>query len=100
MRGATSIFRKARDNTPRDSVGARAVEAELGSGLSLDGQVRARMETALRHDFSGVRVHTDAAAGHLSSDIRFRAFTVGGHVAFGQGEYQPGTIVGDAETTA
>jgi hypothetical protein len=43
-----------------------------------------------------VRTHTDAAARRLSEEQNARAFTVGNHVAFGGGEYRPGTLVGDA----
>jgi hypothetical protein len=41
-------------------------------------------------------VHTDSQAGNLSNQFNARAFTVGEHIAFGAGEYQPGTLVGDA----
>ena len=54
------------------------------------------METAFGTSFQQVRSHTDATAGAVASSINARAFTVGDHVAFGAGEYQPGTILGDA----
>ncbi len=54
------------------------------------------MSAAFGYDFSGVRVHTDATAGELSGQLNARAFTVGRDVAFAQGEYQPGTLIGDA----
>jgi hypothetical protein len=47
-------------------------------------------------DLSGVRVHTDGSAAGLSDELDARAFTVGGHVAFGRDEYRPGTPAGDA----
>jgi hypothetical protein len=43
-----------------------------------------------------VRVHTDTKAGTLSEDLNARAFTVGRDIAFASGEYQPGTLIGDA----
>ncbi len=43
-----------------------------------------------------MRVHADATAGELSGQLNARAFTVGRDVAFAQGEYQPGTLIGDA----
>jgi hypothetical protein len=43
-----------------------------------------------------VRVHTDTKAGELSTQLNARAFTIGSDVAFGGGEYRPGTLVGDA----
>ncbi len=54
------------------------------------------MESAFGSDFSSVRVHDDSTAGNLSSSLNARAFTVGNKIAFGAGEYQPGTMVGDA----
>jgi hypothetical protein len=54
------------------------------------------MEPAFGHDFSRVRVHSDAQAANLSAGLNARAFTIGNDVAFGAGEYRPGTLVGDA----
>jgi hypothetical protein len=54
------------------------------------------MESALGHDFSQVRVHTDSKASELSDSLNARAFTIGSDVAFSAGEYQPGTLAGDA----
>jgi hypothetical protein len=72
------------------------VRGRLGGGQPLDAGISARMGTAFGHDFSGVRVHTDASAAALSDSLSARAFTVGSDVAFAPGEYQPGTLVGDA----
>jgi len=54
------------------------------------------MESAFGHDFSRVRVHTDARAAALSANLNARAFTVGSDIAFATGEYRPGNIVGEA----
>jgi len=54
------------------------------------------MESAFGHSFSQVRVHNDTRAADLSSSLNARAFTIGSDVAFGTGEYRPGTPVGDA----
>jgi hypothetical protein len=54
------------------------------------------MQAALGRSFAGVQVHTDATAASLSRRFNARAFTIGQHVAFGAGEYRPGTIAGDA----
>jgi len=43
-----------------------------------------------------VRIHRDTKATRLSADLNARAFTIGNDVAFGAGEYQPGTPIGDA----
>jgi hypothetical protein len=72
------------------------IQAQLGSGQPLDGGAKSRLGAAFGQDFSGVRVHTNAGAAGLSNQLNARAFTVGSDVAFGAGEYQPGTLIGDA----
>jgi len=73
-----------------------AVRARLGPGRAMDPAVRARMESGFGTSFAGVRVHTDARAARTAADLRARAFAVGSDVAFGAGEYRPGTLAGDA----
>ena len=79
--------------TPEDPL---AVRAQLGPGEALPGNVAARMGGVLGDSFSDVRIHTDTRAARTSDELGARAFTVGSSVAFGAGEYRPGTIVGDA----
>jgi Domain of unknown function (DUF4157) len=91
------IFFKAREGGPREGADPEAVQAALeGGGQPLPGGLRAGIESAMGHSFSGVRVHTGATAHKLSGELDARAFTVGQDVAFGAGEYRPGTPVGDA----
>jgi pyrrolidone-carboxylate peptidase len=73
-----------------------AVRDELGAGQPLDASVRTRMESAFGASFGHVRVHADGHAGSVASRLNARAFTVGEHVAFGDQEYRPGSLVGDA----
>lgn len=68
----------------------------LGKGSALDSTSRGRMEQAFQTSFSHVEIHTDNQASTLSGNMNARAFTVGNHIAFGSGEYKPGTLVGDA----
>ena len=90
------LFTKAKEGGARPADDPQQVQSQLRSGQSLEGGVKSRMENAFGHDFSQVRVHTDAHAAGLSSSLNARAFTVGHDVAFGTGEYQPGTMMGDA----
>jgi hypothetical protein len=90
------IMPKARDEGAREACDPQAIQAQLGVGRPLEGHVQSRMGAAFGQDFSHVRTHTDVKAGQLTSELNARAFTVGEHVAFGPGEYQPGTLVGDA----
>ncbi len=71
------------------------VRAQLGNGESFAGGVRSRMEHGFGRSFAGVQFHTDARAVRLASSLSARAFTVGSHVAFGAGQYRPGTPAGD-----
>jgi hypothetical protein len=45
-------------------------------------------------DFSAVRIHTDAAANTVATDINARAFTYRNHIGFARGEYDPGSSAG------
>jgi hypothetical protein len=56
--------------------------------------VRAFFEPRFGHDFGDVRIHTGAAATRAADAIHARAFTLGRDIAFGHGEYAPGTSAG------
>ncbi|WP_431261462.1 eCIS core domain-containing protein [Roseateles chitinivorans] len=73
-----------------------SVRAGLGSGEPMPGPVRGRMESALGMGLGHVRLHTDATAAQAADRLNARAFTIGRDVAFGSGEFQPGTPHGDA----
>jgi Domain of unknown function (DUF4157) len=58
-------------------------------GQPLDAGTRDFMEPRFGHDFSGVRIHTDAKAAESAKAVQARAYTVGNHIAFaGQPEPQ------------
>lgn len=58
-------------------------------GQPLDPETRAFMEPRFGHDFSHVRVHTDAKAAESARSVNAHAYTVGRDVAFAWGKYQP-----------
>ncbi len=91
-----SIDFKSRGNSAKESVDPKSVQSQLDTGHSLDSNTKSKMETAFGQDFSDVKIHTDSKASQLSDDLNARAFTIGKDVAFGSGEYQPGTLIGDA----
>ncbi len=74
----------------------QSVMQQLGTGQPLESSTRSKMENAFGTSFSGVELHTDNTAGQLSGNMNARAFTVGNHIAFAPGEYQPGNLVSDA----
>jgi len=64
-------------------------------GQSLETTTRAFMESRFRHDFSHVRVHTDASAAEWARAINARAYAYGRDIYFGAGQFRPGTASGN-----
>jgi len=58
-------------------------------GQPLDAATRSFFEPRFGHDFSQVRVHTDARAAESARAVNALAYTVGRDVVFGAGEYSP-----------
>ncbi|MEH1887809.1 eCIS core domain-containing protein [Nostoc sp.] len=65
-----------------------------GSGQPLEAGLQQSMGQAMRADFSGVKVHTDAQSDQLNQSIQAKAFTTGQDVFFRQGAYEPGSREG------
>lgn len=71
------------------------VDQVLGSsGRPLDDSVRAHFEPAFGRDLSHVEIHTDTAAAASAATLQSAAYTVGNHIAFGAGRYNPTTRAG------
>ena len=64
------------------------------SGQSLDNDTKNDMESRFGADFSDVEVHTDPKAADSARSVSAQAYTVGNHVVFGDGKYQPATDEG------
>ena len=65
--------------------------AGKGSGQPIPGVLRESMESRFGHDFSGVRVHTDAHASKSAESVDADAYTAGRDIFFGSGQYRPDT---------
>jgi Domain of unknown function (DUF4157) len=63
-------------------------------GRQLESRLRADMEGRFGYDFSKVRVHADSEAERSARNVDARAYTVGNHIVFGTGSYEPSTLVG------
>src|SRR5689334_3789093 len=61
------------------------------TGRALDAGTRAYMESRFGHDFSQVRVHTDAQAAESAQAVNALAYTVGRDVVFAKDRYAPTT---------
>ena len=59
-----------------------AVEVLRSGGMPLSPEARAFFELRFGRDFSGVRIHTHAAAGAAAEAINARAYTFGRDIAF------------------
>lgn len=63
-------------------------------GSALQDGVRQKMETAFGQDFSDVRVHSDTAASDSAQSVAATAATVGNHIVFRSGQYDPASTSG------
>jgi hypothetical protein len=59
------------------------------TGQPLDEPTRAFAERRLGHSFEHARVHMDERAAASAEAVEARAYTVGNHIVFGGGEFQP-----------
>jgi Domain of unknown function (DUF4157) len=87
------LLRKPSDAAGPVSAEAPSVVHEVlrSPGQPLDTPTRAFFEARFRHDFTRVRVHTDAQATASARAVQARAYTVGPDIVFGQGQYAPAT---------
>jgi hypothetical protein len=75
----------------RHATVAAAAQTAKAGGTPLPRALRSYFEPRFGHDFSQVRVHTDAGAATAARGIQARAYTLGRDVVFGAGEYAPAT---------
>ena len=81
----------ASDTGPAGETGVPEPVREVISsrGRSLDGSIQRAMEDRMGDSFGDVRIHTGSTASNACESINARAFTVGNHIAFNSGEYDP-----------
>ena len=78
----------------RDGVSPIVHDVLRSPGQSLDPATRAFFEPRFGHDFSQVRVHTNAKAAESARAVNALAYTVGRDVVFGTSHYAPQTVSG------
>ncbi len=89
------VLERATSSASSASVVPRIVHDVLREpGQPLSPEARALMEPHFRHDFSRVRVHTDAQAAGSAKAVNALAYTVGHEVVFASGQYAPETRAG------
>ncbi len=82
-----SLQRKATGMSAPKLVPPVVHEVLRSSGEPLDSATRAFMEGRFGHDFSRVRIHSDAQAAESARAVSAQAYTVGQHVVFGRDKY-------------
>ena len=75
-----------------DTTGVDA--ATRGGGRALDPSLRHSMEARFGYDFSSVRLHDDPQAASAAAGVDATAFTVGEHIVFGSGRFDPSSPAG------
>jgi len=81
--------------TPEVTLEAAAgIQNLQGKGRPLPPSMRTFFEPRFGHDFSQVRIHTDARAVRSAQALSARAFTIGHDIVFGTGQFTPGTVDG------
>jgi hypothetical protein len=74
-----------------------SVQRAVGDGgAPLPAGLRGEMEARFGHDFARVRVHAHPPAGRVAQAFGAQAFTLGPHIGFAAGAYQPGAARGRA----
>ncbi|HZT60727.1 MAG TPA: DUF4157 domain-containing protein [Pyrinomonadaceae bacterium] len=91
---------RAHSRSMSESDGARekappeVTETARFGGQPLDAPTRGFMESRFGHDFSHVRIHTDARADEAAQSVSAHAYTLGSDVVFRSGHYRPDTDAG------
>jgi hypothetical protein len=82
-----ALQRSAVNDSPHREAPPIVHEVLRSPGQPLDANTRAFMEPRFGHDFSAVRVHTDAKAAESARAVNSLAYTVGQDMVFGSGQY-------------
>lgn len=90
------LQRKATSQAGQTAVPPIVHDVLRSPGRPLDPTTRAFMEPRFGHNFSHVRVHTDAQAAESAHAVNALAYTVGQDVVFGAGQYAPSSNTGKA----
>ena len=90
--GSLTLHRKQSHGSDHPEDAPSIVSEPLRSpGHPLDPVTRSFMEERFVHDFSHVRIHTDARAAEAADAVDALAYTVGNDVVFGAGQYETGS---------
>jgi len=89
------IQRKARDaNGVADGADDAVAAAASSAGSSLPEPIMRKFESSLGTDLSSVRIHTGNESANAASAVGAKAYTLGNHIHFGPGYYDPSSNSG------
>jgi hypothetical protein len=80
-----------RPYTPSAGTSPKPIPSARTGGQPLDNHTRSSMSARFGHDFSSIRVHTDAQAHESAEAVGAAAFAQGSDIVFGGGQYTPGS---------
>jgi Domain of unknown function (DUF4157)/OmpA family len=89
-----TLQRSAVDSLPVEDVPPLVYDVLRDPGETLESAARLDLEDRIGHDFSHVRVHTDARAAQSARMVNALAYTVGRDVVFDAGQYRPDSFQG------
>ena len=94
-----SVLRSKKAAAATGAAGETSVPASVrdvisSTGRSLDAPIQRAIEDRMGESLGDVRIHTGSQAVAACESINARAFTVGNHIAFNQGEYDPASPEG------
>jgi hypothetical protein len=91
----TTRIQKSAGSAGGAAVAPASVESSIAAmaagGDPLPSSERGYFESRFGHDFRAVRTHAGPEAVGAAGALAARAFTLGDHIFFGAGQYQPGT---------
>lgn len=91
----SDIMRQSGRGPPETSIQfEQTLSSSKGGGNALQGDTKDYMESRFSADFSGVRIHTDSKAEHLSRSVNAHAFAHGNDIYFNSGKFAPHTTEG------
>jgi hypothetical protein len=68
--------------------------SSISGGQNLPKDVNHFYASRMGHDFSDVKIHTGKEAATSAAGVNARAYTIGNHIIFNEGEYDPSTNEG------
>lgn len=94
QKDSIKLQRAATNAEATNAIPSSVNEVLRSPGRELDKGTQAYFGPRFRHDFSTVRVHTDAQAAESANAVNALAYTVGRHVVFGARQFAPQSSAG------